>query len=232
MNKNKFLLGIANKVANLLTNQANQNQFKKYSHDFQKKRTAYKKAIQQWSKKKWKGYNDASGQELLHLDPKRKLMTGRNAILPTNRKEQLWRSYIWLIIIHDWQRPSDAPIDDTTDEPLKEFKGIIENILTDTGETHPVFKQENESGKHYIESALADVKADPASKQQTGENKKLPTDLISTCVAVQKFFVSRATLKRNVKDGELKSYRPSNSPKNQTHIFSEADIASRWPRHQ
>lgn len=70
-----------------------------------------------------------------------------------------------------------------------------------------------------------------ASTKQNGEKGKSqpPNDLIKSCVAVKKFSVSRATLKRAVKDKKLKSYRPPRAPRNSPHLFSEKEIAALWP---
>ena len=56
-----------------------------------------------------------------------------------------------------------------------------------------------------------------------------PDDLVTTLVAVEKFRVSRATLKRYVHKGKLRSYRPDKCPRNAQHCFSMAELVSRFP---
>jgi hypothetical protein len=57
---------------------------------------------------------------------------------------------------------------------------------------------------------------------------KAPNDLITLLVAEKEFEVSRTTLKRAIKDGRLKSYRPQNSPKNAPHKVSRTQVTSYW----
>ena len=57
-----------------------------------------------------------------------------------------------------------------------------------------------------------------------------PDDLITTAVAVWDFGVSRSTLRRAVKAGELRDYRPAGHAENAPYLLSRAEVASRWPR--
>ena len=57
-----------------------------------------------------------------------------------------------------------------------------------------------------------------------------PTDLLAADIATRDFQVSRATLQRAVKDGELRSYRPLGAKKNAAHRYSESALAARYPR--
>jgi len=83
-------------------------------------------------------------------------------------------------------------------------------------------------------------KADLASAKQPGSGDaektvtkgEPPPDLIRSCVTVERYFVSRSTLKRNVRHGKLKSYRPPDAPSNAPHLFSEKDIAATWPKRE
>ena len=59
---------------------------------------------------------------------------------------------------------------------------------------------------------------------------KQPDDLIASRIALTRFAVSRATLKRCVANGALKSYRKLSAPKNAEHIFSEAELDARFER--
>ncbi|KKM65734.1 hypothetical protein LCGC14_1488280 [marine sediment metagenome] len=52
-----------------------------------------------------------------------------------------------------------------------------------------------------------------------------PDDLITLRVAVQKFLVSRATLQRAIKSGQLRSYRLPDAADNRQHIVSGAEVA-------
>lgn len=148
--------GIAYEIEKLLLK--NKNRFDQYSNNFHKKWTAFQKAIQ---KTKF-AIGKPVPKKLLDLDPQKKLRIGIGAILPETQKDQLWRSYIWLIIIHDSLLKSNVPIDDSKVKPLKELYTIIQEIITDTGEKHPILKREgdNKSGMFYIEAALNEVKAD------------------------------------------------------------------------
>lgn len=58
----------------------------------------------------------------------------------------------------------------------------------------------------------------------------LPNDAIRIYVAIQKFRVSRVTIKRAIKKGIIKSYRPPNTPKNSPHIVSESELERHYQR--
>jgi hypothetical protein len=62
------------------------------------------------------------------------------------------------------------------------------------------------------------------------QESETPTDLIPTREALQKFQVDRSTLLRAAKREKLKSYRPPGAASKSTHIFSEAELASMYPR--
>lgn len=68
---------------------------------------------------------------------------------------------------------------------------------------------------------------DSTSAQATGE-RLAPTDPISMRVALERFRVSRSTLKRAVAKGDLRSYRRKGSPSNAEHIFSERELAAKY----
>lgn len=53
-----------------------------------------------------------------------------------------------------------------------------------------------------------------------------PKQPISLEVAVGQFSVSRATLKRMIAQGRLKSYRPENAPYNAPHIIDAVELAA------
>jgi hypothetical protein len=135
--------------------------FIQYGNNFHKKQTVFEKTI----KKTKFIIGKPAEKRLLNLNPQTKLHIGVNAILLQTRKEQLWRSYIWLIIIHDSLLRNNIPIDNSKVKPLKELYWIIQNIITDIAEKHPIFKREGDSksGMFYIEAALNEVKADLAN---------------------------------------------------------------------
>ena len=59
-------------------------------------------------------------------------------------------------------------------------------------------------------------------------NGEKPNDLITLDIVVQKYIVSRTTIKRNIKKGEFMSYRPKNAANNSPHFVSEKDVAARY----
>lgn len=57
-----------------------------------------------------------------------------------------------------------------------------------------------------------------------------PSDLIPMRNALDLFSVSRATLRRCIEDGRLRSYRPPGAAANAAHVFSEAEVARLYER--
>jgi hypothetical protein len=57
-----------------------------------------------------------------------------------------------------------------------------------------------------------------------------PEDIIAKRVALRRFEVTSVTLKRAVKQGKLRSFRPTSAPKNAEHQFSEAELATLYTR--
>ncbi len=57
-----------------------------------------------------------------------------------------------------------------------------------------------------------------------------PNDLMTLTVAVQKFDVSKSTLRRSIKDGRLKNYNTKNESKSSLVMISESEVAKHWPR--
>jgi hypothetical protein len=55
-------------------------------------------------------------------------------------------------------------------------------------------------------------------------------DAIRLSVAIEKFQVSRATLRRAIAKGDLKSYRSENVPAPVPHLVSEAELERLYPR--
>ena len=74
-------------------------------------------------------------------------------------------------------------------------------------------------------------------KKQNGTGQKAEasgdkqaSDLITLQVAVSKFYVSKVTLRRAIKNGRLRNYRDSGKPKNSAILVSESEVGTRWPR--
>ena len=65
---------------------------------------------------------------------------------------------------------------------------------------------------------------------EEGKMAVLPGDLIRIAVAVQKFWVSRVTIKRAIGKGLIKSYRQPDAAKNSLHLVSESELARHYPR--
>jgi hypothetical protein len=63
-----------------------------------------------------------------------------------------------------------------------------------------------------------------------GKSDQVPQDLISLAVVVKNFCVSHVTLKRNINDGKIKSYRPAKAKANSPHLVSAKEIAAIYPR--
>lgn len=176
---------IANEVANLLHKKQNQKQFEQYKDDFHKQWAKYQDEIKKANLENFKK-NEPIPKELSDylssLDPRKKLRIGINAISPKTRQDQLWRAYIWLIIIHDSLLKSNVPIDDSKVEPLKELYEIIQGIITDIGEKHPVKRRigDNVSGLFHFQIALEAVKeninADTAKQTISGKTQDNLTD--------------------------------------------------------
>jgi hypothetical protein len=68
------------------------------------------------------------------------------------------------------------------------------------------------------------------NKSIPGKSDEQPHDLVSLAVAVKHFCVSRVTLKRNIGEGKIKSYRPPKSKTNSQHLVSAKEIAAIYPR--
>ena len=61
------------------------------------------------------------------------------------------------------------------------------------------------------------------------ESEKWPDDLITLSVAIKKYYVSRSTLMRAIKNRRIKSRRPVNAALNLPHKVRESEIAKNWP---
>lgn len=57
-----------------------------------------------------------------------------------------------------------------------------------------------------------------------------PDDLVTTEIAVEQFFVSEATIRRKIKAGELRDYRPAGAPKNAKLLLSRAELSRLFAR--
>lgn len=59
-----------------------------------------------------------------------------------------------------------------------------------------------------------------------------PEKLLPTHAVVKDYIVSRATLQRQVKSGNLTDYRPKSAPQNATSLFDENEIKSKFTSRQ
>ncbi len=86
--------------------------------------------------------------------------------------------------------------------------------------------------KAMLEAFLADVTEDLRHwrKVPNGRGPQLPDDAITLAVAVERYRVSRTTLRRWIREGLIKSYRPTGAARNTLHVVSEAEVASRCTR--
>lgn len=57
-----------------------------------------------------------------------------------------------------------------------------------------------------------------------------PDDLMETPAILDRFYVSRSTLKRAVSDGRLNDFRPEGHAKNATYVLSEHEVSTLYPR--
>jgi hypothetical protein len=58
----------------------------------------------------------------------------------------------------------------------------------------------------------------------------IPNDLITTEVAISEYKTSRVTIRRKVKAGKLRDYRPPNSPANTKLLLSRAELGRLFAR--
>jgi hypothetical protein len=186
----QFLWDIANKVEELLVNQANRKVFEQYADEFHKEWTSNKETLLQWGKKAGECLEKASkdkrwrdeeagppetGYEwdyanccwlppspILHT---LRLKVGHGGIVPRDATENLKRSYLWLIIIHDAKLQKCFPPIDKNSEPLAGHIGIIEGNLAVRNE-HVLLSSETYSGHRLIETAFEEVKAELATPKQ------------------------------------------------------------------
>jgi len=62
------------------------------------------------------------------------------------------------------------------------------------------------------------------------ENQKTPTDPITLDIAVNKFHVSRGTIKRYIANSKIKTYRKEDASRTSKHIVSESELEKYWSR--
>jgi uncharacterized protein YegP (UPF0339 family) len=193
----QFLWEIANEVEELLLNQANRKVFEQYADEFHKEWSLYKKAMMQWGAKareciekaskdeRWRnekagppetGY-EWDGAHCCWLQPSPILPTlrlkiGHGGIVPRDAIENLKRSYLWLIIIHDAELQKCVPPIDKNYEPLAGHIGIFEGNLA-VRNKHVLLGSETYSGRRLIETALTEVKSDIASTKAAETKQKV-----------------------------------------------------------
>lgn len=102
------------------------------------------------------------------------------------------------------------------------------NLLKEEG-VNMIFPTKDEDIK-IVAFHLAPKPQSLAYTKQQENDKSLPRDLITLEVAVAKFQISRATIKRLIGDNKITSYRPPNSPKNAKHFVSESEVGKYYLR--
>jgi hypothetical protein len=131
--------------------------------------------------------------------------------------------YVRLAIVHDRaHRECPAIIEPEPENISKDALGDLTPWGWELAEDIEV------SDRYRPELLDYDLEAVRADLDQ-GDNG-MPKDLISTRVAIERFVVSRSTLKRCVYGKKLRSYRRHNAPPNAEHVFSEAAVAALFER--
>lgn len=72
--------------------------------------------------------------------------------------------------------------------------------------------------------------ADTLAKWFEQQAKQLPDDLITMDVALAEFETAEVTIRRKIKAGELRDYRPPGAPKNSKLLLSRAELARHFGR--
>ena len=101
--------------------------------------------------------------------PTLRLKVGHGGIVPRNVTENLKRSYLWLIIIHDAELQNCVSPIDKNSEPLAGHIGIFEGNLA-VRNKHVLLGGETYNGRPLIETALTEVKSDLASPSMNTED--------------------------------------------------------------
>jgi hypothetical protein len=98
---------------------------------------------------------------------------------------------------------------------------VFVGIAYDSGNYHDL--------RFSAESPQADVeKAHQVPAATSTPQTEIPADIISSDVAITEYNVSRTTIRRAVKDGRLKDYRPEHRADNSPFQLSRAEVAARW----
>ncbi|HOI54181.1 MAG TPA: hypothetical protein PLP01_02925 [Phycisphaerae bacterium] len=79
-------------------------------------------------------------------------------------------------------------------------------------------------------AALAETVQKLFEAQAKAQADSRPDDLVTTEIAVEQFFVSEATIRRKIKAGELRDYRPADAPKNAKLLLSRAELSRLFAR--
>ncbi len=72
--------------------------------------------------------------------------------------------------------------------------------------------------------------ADTLTKWFEQQAKQVPDDLITMDVALAEFATAEVTIRRKIKAGELRDYRPPGAPKNSKLLLSRAELARHFGR--
>lgn len=100
-------------------------------------------------------------------------------------------------------------------------EGKAEKIRTQAVPSSPLKVELVDSGPM---AAVAEVLQKLFDMQQSRSTDEQPDDLITTEVAISEYATSRATIRRKIKAGELRDYRPPNSPANAKLLLSRAEL--------
>ncbi len=138
-----------------------------------------------------------------------------------------------------WLHEHNPPVDEAGERrAVEQIREIGQRIIRhavkeyDTGR-HGMYAAENqvESARDLIRSLSTAAGESWVESLRDWTPSARPSDIISMRVALQKFAVSRTTLKRAIAEGKIKSHRLENSPKNAEHTFSEAELARQYESH-
>jgi len=80
-----------------------------------------------------------------------------------------------------------------------------------------------------VERAYEAVKVVLQKRKETDPDSR-PGDLITTAIALDEFYVSRSTLRRHVKNGTIKDWRPPGTPENSSFLLSRGQLEGHYPK--
>jgi hypothetical protein len=106
-------------------------------------------------------------------------------------------------------------------------EGKAEAIRTQTAPASPLKVEVVNSGPL---TTVAEVMQKFFDMQKSAAAGEQPNDLITTEVAISEYATSRATIRRKIKAGKLRDYRPPNSPANSKLLLSRAELGRLFAR--